>query len=64
MVMNPKLKINTLFGLLAVETVVAMQKGGRTGLKLSMAIGLLLVTLFLVYCRFLGMSIPKKVQAQ
>jgi K(+)-stimulated pyrophosphate-energized sodium pump len=56
--MNPIIKFTTLFGLLAVEIAVAMQKGGQTGAKLAIAIGLLVVALIFVYRSFYAMRIP------
>jgi K(+)-stimulated pyrophosphate-energized sodium pump len=58
--MNPIIKFTTLFGLLAVEIAVAMQKGGQTGAKLAIAIGLLVVALIFVYRSFYGMRIPEE----
>jgi K(+)-stimulated pyrophosphate-energized sodium pump len=57
--MNPIIKFTTLFGLLAVEIAVAMQKSGKTSLKLAIAIGLFVVALFFVYRSFFGMRIPE-----
>jgi K(+)-stimulated pyrophosphate-energized sodium pump len=57
--MNPIIKFTTLFGLLAVEIAVAMEKGGKAGLKTGIAIGLFLVALFFVYRSFYGMRIPE-----
>jgi K(+)-stimulated pyrophosphate-energized sodium pump len=58
--MNPIIKFTTLFGLLAVEIAVAMQKGGQTGLKLGIAISLFVVALFFVYRSFYGMRSPEE----
>jgi K(+)-stimulated pyrophosphate-energized sodium pump len=58
--MNPIIKFTTLFGLLAVEIAVAMQKGGQTGAKLAIAIGLLVVALIFVYRSFYAMRIPEE----
>ncbi|MFA5043653.1 MAG: sodium-translocating pyrophosphatase [Kiritimatiellia bacterium] len=57
--MNPVIKFTTLFGLLAVEIAVTMQKTGMA--KTSLAIGgvLFLVALVFVYRSFYGMRIPE-----
>jgi K(+)-stimulated pyrophosphate-energized sodium pump len=57
--MNPVIKFTTLFGLLAVEIAVTMQKAGLT--KAALAIGgvLFLVALVFVYRSFYGMRIPE-----
>ncbi len=57
--MNPIIKFTTLFGLLATEIAVAMQKGGKTGLKFGIAIGLFVIALIFVYRSFYGMRIPE-----
>ncbi len=56
--MNPIIKFTTLFGLLAVEIAVAMQKAGQTSTKIGIGVGLLLVALIFVYRSFYGMRIP------
>jgi K(+)-stimulated pyrophosphate-energized sodium pump len=56
--MNPIIKFTTLFGLLAVEIAVAMQKSNQTGLKTAIGVGLFLVALIFVYRSFYGMRIP------
>ncbi len=58
--MNPIIKFTTLFGLLAVEIAVAMQKGGQTALKTTIAVVLLLIALTFVYRSFYGMRIPEE----
>jgi len=58
--MNPIIKFTTLFGLLAVEIATAMQKSGKTGLKLGIAIVLFLVALCFIYRSFYGMRIPEE----
>jgi len=56
--MNPIIKFTTLFGLLATEIAVAMQKANQTGLKLFIAVALFVVALVFVYRSFYGMRIP------
>jgi K(+)-stimulated pyrophosphate-energized sodium pump len=58
--MNPIIKFTTLFGLLATEIAVAMQKNGQTGLKLGIGIVLFAVALVFVYRSFYGMRIPEE----
>ncbi|MCS7089791.1 MAG: sodium-translocating pyrophosphatase [Verrucomicrobiota bacterium] len=58
--MNPIIKFTTLFGLLAVEIAVAMQKAGQVGLKTSIAVVLLLIALVFVYRSFYAMRIPQE----
>jgi K(+)-stimulated pyrophosphate-energized sodium pump len=58
--MNPIIKFTTLFGLLAVEIAVAMQKANQTGLKLGIGLVLFAVALFFVYRSFYGMRIPEE----
>jgi len=58
--MNPIIKFTTLFGLLAVEIAVAMQKTGQTTLKTGIAVVLLLIALTFVYRSFYGMRIPEE----
>ena len=57
--MNPIIKFTTLFGLLATEIAVAMQKAGQEGLKLGIGIVLFAVALVFVYRSFYGMRIPE-----
>jgi K(+)-stimulated pyrophosphate-energized sodium pump len=57
--MNPIIKFTTLFGLLAVEIAVAMQKSGQTSLKLGIGVVLFVVALVFVYRSFYGMRIPE-----
>jgi K(+)-stimulated pyrophosphate-energized sodium pump len=56
--MNPIIKFTTLFGLLATEIAVAMQKADQKGLKLGIAIVLFSIALVFVYRSFYGMRIP------
>ena len=49
-----------LFGLLATEIAVAMQKSGKTGLKTGIAVCLFVVALIFVYRSFYGMRIPEE----
>jgi len=58
--MNPVIKFTTLFGLLAVEIAVTMQKAGMA--KTSLAIGgvLFLVALIFIYRSFYCMRIPEE----
>jgi K(+)-stimulated pyrophosphate-energized sodium pump len=58
--MNPIIKFTTLFGLLATEIAVAMQRGGQTGLKTGIAVVLFIVALIFVYRSFYGMRIPEE----
>jgi K(+)-stimulated pyrophosphate-energized sodium pump len=58
--MNPIIKFTTLFGLLATEIAVAMQRNGKTGLKTGIAIGLFIVALIFVHRSFYGMRIPEE----
>jgi K(+)-stimulated pyrophosphate-energized sodium pump len=57
--MNPIIKFTTLFGLLATEIAVAMEKAGKTGLKTGIGVVLFLVALCFVYRSFYGMRIPE-----
>jgi K(+)-stimulated pyrophosphate-energized sodium pump len=57
--MNPIIKFTTLFGLLAVEIAVAMQKANQNGLKVGIGVVLFAVALFFVYRSFYGMRIPE-----
>ena len=56
--MNPIIKFTTLFGLLATEIAVAMQKADQKGLKLGIAIALFTIALVFVYRSFYCMRIP------
>ncbi len=58
--MNPIIKFTTLFGLLATEIAVAMQKSGRTSLKTGIAVTLFVIALIFVYRSFYGMRIPEE----
>jgi K(+)-stimulated pyrophosphate-energized sodium pump len=62
--MNPIIKFTTLFGLLAVEIAVAMENGGKAGLKTGIGIALFLVALVFVYRSFYGMRIPEDNEAK
>lgn len=55
--LNPVIKFTTLFGLLAVEIAVEMQKAGYMGMKLSLALTFFLVALVFVYRSFYKMRI-------
>jgi len=55
--LNPVIKFTTLFGLLAVEIAVEMQKAGYVGMKLSLALTFFLVALVFVYRSFYKMRI-------
>ena len=57
--MNPIIKFTTLFGLLAVEIAVEMQKSGKAHTKIGIGVCLFLVALFFVYRSFYGMRIPE-----
>ena len=56
--MNPIIKFTTLFGLLATEIAVAMQKSNPQ-LKLAIAVALFIIALVFVYRSFFGMRIPE-----
>ncbi len=58
--MNPIIKFTTLFGLLATEIAVAMQKAQQTGLKAGIAVVLFVVALVFVYRSFYCMRIPEE----
>ena len=55
--LNPVIKFTTLFGLLAVEIAVEMQKAGYIGLKTTLASIFFLIALVFVYRSFYGMRI-------
>ncbi len=55
--LNPVIKFTTLFGLLAVEIAVEMQKAGHTGLKMALAVVFFAIALVFVYRSFYGMRI-------
>jgi len=55
--LNPVIKFTTLFGLLAVEIAVEMQKSGQTGLKTALAVVFFAIALVFVYRSFYGMRI-------
>lgn len=58
--MNPIIKFTTLFGLLAVEIAVAMQKAEKIGAKLAIAIILFIIALIFIYRSFYMMRIPEE----
>ena len=58
--MNPIIKFTTLFGLLATEIAVAMQRNNQTGLKTGIAVVLFVIALVFVYRSFYGMRIPEE----
>ena len=58
--MNPVIKFTTLFGLLAVEIAVTMQKGGQARLAQGIGAVLFLVALVFVYRSFYSMRIPEE----
>jgi K(+)-stimulated pyrophosphate-energized sodium pump len=55
--MNPVIKFTTLFGLLAVELAVEMNKAGQGGLTRILSAVFLLIAMFFVYRSFYGMRI-------
>ncbi|HLA04934.1 MAG TPA: sodium-translocating pyrophosphatase [Syntrophales bacterium] len=55
--LNPVIKFTTLFGLLAVEIAVEMQRAGYTGLKTVFAVVFFAIALVFVYRSFYGMRI-------
>jgi K(+)-stimulated pyrophosphate-energized sodium pump len=57
--MNPIIKFTTLFGLLATEIAVSLQKS-NPGLKLGIGVVLFAVALFFIYRSFFGMRIPEE----
>ena len=57
--MNPIIKFTTLFGLLATEIAVAMQKQGQGNLKVAIGAVLFAVALVFIYRSFYGMRIPE-----
>ncbi|MCL5271589.1 MAG: hypothetical protein M1457_13785, partial [bacterium] len=57
--LNPVIKFTTLFGLLAVEIAVTMQKANPTSLLRPIIGGILfVVALAFIYRSFYGMRIP------
>ncbi len=62
--MNPIIKFTTLFGLLAVEIAVAMQKADKVGAKLGIGIVLFLIALVFIYRSFYKMRIPDEAPAK
>jgi len=57
--MNPIIKFTTLFGLLATEIAVAMQRNNQSALKVGIGAVLFVVALVFVYRSFYGMRIPE-----
>ena len=55
--LNPVIKFTTLFGLLAVEIAVEMQKAGHIGMKTVLASIFFVIALVFVYRSFYGMRI-------
>ena len=55
--MNPVIKFTTLFGLLAVELAVEMNRSGRQSLTLVLSVVFLLISMVFVYRSFYGMRI-------
>ena len=55
--LNPVIKFSTLFGLLATEIAVEMQKAGYVGMKTTLAVAFFLIALVFVYRSFYGMRI-------
>ena len=56
--MNPVIKFTTLFGVLATQIAVTMQKAGQSQLKVGIGVALFVVALVFVYRSFYGMRIP------
>ncbi|HEV2392078.1 MAG TPA: sodium-translocating pyrophosphatase [Verrucomicrobiae bacterium] len=59
--MNPIIKFTTLFGLLATEIAVSLQKSNPR-LKLGIGVVLFVVALFFIYRSFFGMRIPEEAE--
>ena len=57
--MNPVIKFTTLFGLLAVELAVTLNKGNPV-LGMTLAVAFFLVSVFFVHRSFYGMRIESK----
>ncbi len=57
--MNPIIKFTTLFGLLATEIAVSLEKSNRQ-LKFTIGAVLFVVALFFIYRSFFGMRIPEE----
>jgi K(+)-stimulated pyrophosphate-energized sodium pump len=57
--MNPVIKFTTLFGLLATEIAVTMQKDHQTA-KVAIGVIFFLVALIFVYRSFYAMRIPEE----
>ena len=57
--MNPVIKFTTLFGLLAVELAVEMNRAGQGQLTLILSAVFLLISMVFVYRSFYGMRIGK-----
>ncbi len=58
--LNPVIKFTTLFGLLAVEIAVEMQRSGLTGLKMALSAVFFLIALVFVYRSFYNMRISSE----
>ena len=58
--MNPVIKFTTLFGVLATQIAVTMQKAGQTDLRTSIGVALFVIALIFVYRSFYGMRIPQE----
>jgi K(+)-stimulated pyrophosphate-energized sodium pump len=58
--MNPVIKFTTLFGVMATQIAVTMDKEGQTNLKLIIGVALFLVALFFIYRSFYSMRIPQE----
>jgi len=57
--MNPIIKFTTLFGLLATEIAVSLEKNNKQ-LKFAIATVLFVIALFFIYRSFFGMRIPEE----
>src|SRR5439155_7764735 len=55
--MNPVIKFTTLFGLLAVELAVEMNKAGQGGLTKILSVAFFVISMVFVYRSFYGMRI-------
>jgi K(+)-stimulated pyrophosphate-energized sodium pump len=62
--MNPVIKFTTLFGLLAVELAVEMNRAGQGGLTKILAAVFFIVSMIFVYRSFYGMRIGSEETAQ
>jgi K(+)-stimulated pyrophosphate-energized sodium pump len=57
--LNPVIKFTTLFGLLAVELAVKLNKEQGANLTIPLAVGFLAVALFFIWRSFYGMRIKE-----